>query len=69
VLPVAWPDGEAREITLYAGHAGRISVRSKFSGQFVFVDEITGKPIPLAGNGERRTFLAKSGGHYRIRVL
>ena len=53
-----------------AAGVSEMLLRSKvLSGRFFFVDEITGKPIPLAGKGERRTFLAKSGGRYRIRVL
>ncbi len=69
-LDIGWSGGKARQIALLTGRTGRISVRSTaFSGRFIFVDEITGKPIPLAGRGERRTFLAKSGGRYRIRVL
>jgi alpha-L-fucosidase 2 len=69
-LDIGWSGGKARQITLYTGRAGRISIRSTvFSGRFAFVDEITGKPIQVAGKGERRTFLAKSGGRYRMRVL
>jgi alpha-L-fucosidase 2 len=62
--------GKARQITLYTGHAERLSIRSTvFSSRFTFVDEITGKPIALAGKGERRTFLAKNGGRYRVKLL
>ena len=69
-LDIAWADGEARQIALNTGHAGRISVRSTvFSGRFSFVDEVSGKPVPLMGTGERRTFLAISGGRYRIKSL
>jgi hypothetical protein len=62
--------GKARQITLYTGHAERLSIRSTvFSGRFTFVDEITGKLIALAGKGERRIFLAKSRRRYRIKLL
>jgi alpha-L-fucosidase 2 len=70
VVDISWSGGKAWQVTLLTGHAGRISVRSTvFSGRFVFVDEITGKPIRVAGRGEHRTFRAKRGGRYQIRVL
>jgi alpha-L-fucosidase 2 len=69
-VDIGWSGGKARQITLDTGHAGRISVRSTvFSGRFSFVDDVSGKPVPLVGTGERRTFLAISGGRYRIKSL
>ena len=53
-----WDACGARELTLDTGHAGPIAVRAAMFG------EEFQTAAPLKGEGARRTFAAKAGGHY-----
>ena len=53
-----WDACGARELTLDTGHAGPIAVQAAMFG------EEFQTAAPLKGEGARRTFVAKAGGHY-----
>jgi len=69
-LDIVWSAGKAREITLYTSHAGRLSIRSTvFSGRFSVVDLASGRKVPVAGTGMRRTINVKRGKRYVLTAV
>jgi alpha-L-fucosidase 2 len=64
-IGVTWSGGSAREITVVAGHGGRITLRSNlFDGTSTVADARTGKPIAGDRGAGVFTFTARTGGRY-----
>ena len=70
VVDIAWARGKARQIVLVAGHAGEVGIRSTiFVGRFSVVDLASGRKVPVAGTGMRRTINMKRGKRYMLTVV
>jgi alpha-L-fucosidase 2 len=69
-LDIIWSGGKARQITLYTGHDGQVSIRSTiFAGRFSVVDLASGRQVPVAGTGMRRTINVKRGKRYMLTAV
>jgi len=65
-VAIRWRGGKAKNITLTAGHAGTISIRSTlFAGKFK-LENAQRKPVSTSGSGAVRSFLAKRGEQYSV---
>jgi alpha-L-fucosidase 2 len=69
-VDIRWRGAAARTVTLTAGHAGKIVVRSTmFSGKFQIMDEASHVSISPEGSGDVRSFAARAGGRYHLTAL
>ncbi len=69
-LDISWSGGKARQVTLYTGHDGQVSIRSTiFAGRFSVVDLASGRKVPVAGTGMRRTINVKRGKRYVLTAI
>jgi alpha-L-fucosidase 2 len=64
-VDVRWSGGAARQITVTAGHAGPVRLRSTlFAGPYRFVDAASGRSVRAVRQGDRITFTAHAGSRY-----
>jgi alpha-L-fucosidase 2 len=64
-VDITWAAGAAREITVTAGRAGRVTVRSPLFGAAFRLTEVDShRTVAAAGSGESVTFSTRPGGRY-----
>lgn len=65
---IHWKNGIPQTVVLRSGHDGPIHLRSPLLVKaFSLVDEATGKPVSMTGDGERRSLVTKRNRRYELR--
>ena len=64
-VDIRWSNRTAETVTITAGHAGRVTLRSSiFAGEFTIVDSWTRRPVRVRSDGDRVSFVARPGRRY-----
>jgi alpha-L-fucosidase 2 len=68
-IDIAWKDGEAQRVELTAGRDGALTIRSElFTGDYTFIEAVSGRKVPVQGKGEQRRFEAQAGQRYVLKT-
>jgi alpha-L-fucosidase 2 len=67
-VDLRWSDGEPEEVMLRAGRSGPVALRTSLFGvPNELLDEGSGAPVAVTGEGTRRVFRAEAGHRYVLR--